>query len=92
MITDPNIPKAVRDFRQDLALGGSLISHAENTANTVATAAPGTAKSVHRIADAGAGIAEDAHKLTTDLTKPQPWYKKALSYVADGVKIGGATF
>jgi hypothetical protein len=34
-----------------------------------------------------AGIATDLHKATTDATKPQPWWRKALGYGNLGVNI-----
>lgn len=42
-----------------------------------------TAKTSEQVA----GIATDLHKATTDATKPQPWWRKALGYGNLGVNI-----
>jgi methyl-accepting chemotaxis protein len=92
VVSNPDIPALVRDARQTVALTGSTMSHVRTTANVIAEQAPAVGASTVRIADNVAGVTADVHKITTDFTKPKPWWKVTLSYLGDGAKIGGALF
>jgi hypothetical protein len=82
LLSNPDNAKVIRDARQTLAITGHAMSHISSVADTVAVAAPTMVESAN-------GIAEDVHKVTEDFVKPKPWWKKALTYVGDAVKIGG---
>lgn len=88
VISDPDIPALVRDLRITAAQTGVTMSHVRSLTNTLAQAAPQMASSSNSVAAASAGVAQDVHKLTSDMTKPRPWYQKALAYLSDAVKIG----
>lgn len=92
VVSDPGIPALLRDSRQTVAITGVAMSHFREVADVAAREAPAMAKSANSIAASAAGVTGDIHVLTTDLTKPRPWYRKILSYVGDGVKIGGVFF
>lgn len=92
VVSDPDIPALIRDARVTVALTGSTMAHVRSTANTIAQAAPDMAASVNKIAGSTAGITSDVHSVTTDLTKPKPWWKQLLSIASAGARIGSTVF
>lgn len=76
VISDPNIPKLVRDLRQTAALGGVTMAHVEGMSNTIDKAMPAFVASSASIANSTAGIAKDAHKVTDQWTAPKTFWQK----------------
>lgn len=83
VVSDPNIPASLRDVRINLALAGVTMSHIRKIADVGASTAPAVAKSVERVSEAAAGISEDVHLITSDVTKPKKWYVKAYDFSRD---------
>lgn len=90
VLANPDIPKLIRDARQTVAITGGAMAHVRATADAAAQAAPDVATSIKGISANAAGITADIHTLTSDLVKPKPLWRRILSYVGDGVKLGGA--
>lgn len=84
VVSNPDIPKLLRDTRRTVALTGNAMSHVESTANTIAREAPELTDAAVKIEQHVGGIAGDVQIITDDYVKPKPWWKKVLSVFYDG--------
>lgn len=72
ILASKDIPGLVRDSRITVARAARTMGHLEQMSDSIARETPKTAAAV-------SGIAQDVHKVTTELTKPTPIWRRAIN-------------
>lgn len=83
VVEDPSIPLLIRDSRRTVSLIGTTAAPIRQMAERIDQATPSLIASSVSVANSGAGIAKDVHKVADDFVKPKPWYKKLLGVTMD---------
>jgi hypothetical protein len=78
------------DIKASVASGTVAITSFAQASEEVRKAAPELAASATGTAAAVKGIAEDAHKVTSEFTKPKTFWQKLKAAVITAAKIGAA--
>ena len=87
VVSNPDIPKLLRDTRETIALTGSTMAHIRSSANSIAEATPDITNSIARVSDSSAAISKDVQKITDEIVAPRPWYKKVWSATMDAAGL-----
>jgi chromosome segregation ATPase len=77
------------DIRAAVESATVTTTAAAHTSEAIAAVAPETTRAASQVVVEAAGVTSDVHTFTTDLVKPQPWWKKLLKTIAGVVGIAG---